>query len=269
MKIIGMMRYAVPVKSTEFLKSNKKVEDLYKDPYFSDRFKIFCGVTLQSFIQQTSKNFILLIYNHISIPSDKKALFDKLEKDYPFIKCIYVDNPDLPIPNEFKEDKQLTFRIDNDDGVAINFIENLEKACEETEDINYVISIPKIRKIMRIEKNSYKTISFTYPRKTHSMGLAYYSNDNKTIFDLGDHTEIYTMFKTKLLSGFGGLQILNGYNVGNEIGNAKVTLNKDKMNKTLIEEGYALINLESLPIVDIEKPKKEKLKHNKKSSWEF
>ena len=257
-----MVRYAVPVKTKEFLTNTKKIEDLYKEPYFSDRFKIFCNITLKSFAQQTNKNFILLVYHTVNIPKDKKALFDQIEKQYSFVKCLYIKDDNLYIPKELQEDKQLTFRIDNDDGIAIDFIEKLEKVKQEANDINFVITIPKIRKIMRIDKDRYKTISFIYPKKTHSMGLAYYSNTNKTAMDLGDHTTVYDNYPTKVLNGQGGLQILNGYNVGNSIGNARYIMDKNKLYNLLIQENYADLNLEALPIVK-DKAVIKKLKKNK------
>lgn len=268
--IIGMIRYAIPIEPDEFFNNTKKIKELYEDPYFSDRFKLFCGITLKSFSEQTNKDFVLLVYNSILIPEDRKILFDKIEKEYSFVRCIYLSNNKMYIPEELKEDKQITFRIDNDDGVTKDFIEKLQKVKGESKDINFVISIPKIRKIMRIDKDKYKTISFDYPLKTHSMGLAYFSDNEKTIMDLKDHTKIYNNYPVKLLNGHGGLQILNGYNVGNSIGNAKYIVNRHKLINILRQENYADIDLESLPIVSIKKSikKKKKLNNNNKK-WKF
>lgn len=81
--IIGMIRYAIP---NAFAKNNSRsIVQLYEDPYFSDRFKIFCEVTLKSFERQTCKDFVSLIYHTDMIPNDKKDLFEKLTKTYPFI----------------------------------------------------------------------------------------------------------------------------------------------------------------------------------------
>lgn len=270
--IIGMIRYAIPTEPDEFFNSTKKIKELYKDPYFSDRFKLFCGVTLKSFSEQTNKDFVLLVYNSTLIPEDRKILFDKIEKEYSFIRCIYLSNNKMYIPEELKEDKQITFRIDNDDGVAKDFIEKLQKVKNESKDINFIISIPKIRKIMRIDKDKYKTISFDYPLKTHSMGLAYFSDNEKTIMDLKDHTKIYNNYPVKLLNGYGGLQILNGYNVGNSIGNAKHIVNRYKLTNILKQENYASVDLESLPIVSdntIKKSIKKKKKLNNNKKWKF
>lgn len=257
--IIGMIRYAVGAKTGEFAKNSKQLLNLYKDPYFSDRFKIFCNITLPSFAQQTCKDFILLAYHTNLIPQDKKKLFDELEIKYPFLRNVYLKDENLIIPEDLKEDKLLTFRIDNDDGIVTDFIEKLKKARDEAEDINFAISMPMLRKVMRINKNEYKTISFEYPLKTHSMGLAYFTDTNKTIIDLGIHTTIAKKVSLKLLKGHGGLQIINGYNVGNDIGHAKVILNKKDLHALLIKEGYADLDLECLPIVT------EKKKHD----WDY
>lgn len=259
--IIGMVRYAVGAKTGEFAKNSKQLLNLYKDPYFSDRFKIFCNITLPSFAQQTCKDFILLTYHTNLIPQDKKKLFDKLEIKYPFLRNVYIEDDKLIIPEDLQQEKLLTFRIDNDDGIVTNFIEKLQNIYETSEDINFAISMPMLRKVMRINKNEYKTISFEYPLKTHSMGLAYFSNNNKTIMDLGMHTEIAKRVPLKLLEGHGGLQIINGYNVGNVIGSAKAILNKKDLHKLLLKEGYADLNLSYLPIVEN--------KTKKRNDWDY
>ncbi len=245
-----MIRYAMPFENAENAKNTKKCEDLYKEPYFSDRFKIFCDITLKSFANQTSKNFVLLVYQTDVIPKEKKELFDNIEKEYPFVRCIYSTDGEMHIPEDLKKDGELfTFRIDNDDGIATNFIEKLEKTQNDNPDeANFVITIPRIRKVMRVDTDKYVTITFDYLDKTHSMGLAYFSDNGKTVMDLGFHLEIYKKYPTKVISGQGGLQILNGYNLGNKIGNAKVLLSKNDMERLLVKEGYAKLDLGCLPI---------------------
>lgn len=253
MKIVGIVRYAIPNAfdgiSNTCIKS-KTIEKLYSDPYFTDRFNIFCNITLESFKNQTNKDFVLCIYHTDQIPDDKKTLFSKIEEEYSFIRCVYVSDDKMPIPEDLKEQNMLTFRIDNDDGVPIDFIENLHKTIN-TDDINFAITIPRIRKIMRISENEYKTVTANYP--SNSMGEAYYTNQNKTIMDLGNHVNIYKRFPTKILSSNGGLQIINSYNVANKFeksNNCKdqKTLNAEQMKELLEKEKYYIGDLSCLPI---------------------
>lgn len=255
MRIVGIVRYAIPNAFNDIkVKAVKSrgIEKLYKDPYFTDRFNIFCNITLESFKNQTDKDFILCVYHTDQIPKDKKKLFDKIEKEYPFVRCVYVSDNKMPIPEDLKEENMLTFRIDNDDGIVIDFIERLRKMIDSTEDINFAITIPKIRKIMRIDKDKYKTITANYP--CNSMGEAYYTNQNKTIIDLGNHVDIYARFPTKRLNGNGGLQIINSYNVANKFEkknnkySTQNTLDEKSIKELLVKENYIVNDLSCLPI---------------------
>ena len=261
MKIVGIVRYAIPnafsgiktvrerdgvlgVKSRDVIK-------LYEDPYFTDRFNVFYNITLESFKNQTNKDFILCIYHTDQIPEDKKRLFDKIEKEYPFVRCVYVPDDKMPIPEDLKEQNMLTFRIDNDDGVPVDFIDRLKNTIDSTDEINFAITIPKIRKIMRVGEDEYKTVTANYP--SNSMGEAYYTNKNKTIMDLGNHTNIHKRFKTKILNGNGGLQIINSYNVANKFEKKnnykdKTILKTEQIKELLEKEKYYIGDLSCLPI---------------------
>ena len=126
--IIGMVRYAIP---NSFMNSNnsRSLVQLYEDPYFSDRFNIFRNITLPSFAQQTSQDFTLCVYHTNLIPDDKKVLFDNLAKQYLFLRNVYTAGK-MDIPDDLKERQMLTFRIDNDDGMALDFIEKLQQIKE-------------------------------------------------------------------------------------------------------------------------------------------
>lgn len=262
MKIVGIVRYAIP-NAFDGIKTvgerngalgvkSRDVIRLYEDPYFTDRFNIFCNITLNSFINQTNKDFTLCIYHTDQIPKDKKALFDKIEKEYPFIRCVYVSDDKMPIPEDLKEQRMLTFRIDNDDGVPVDFIDRLRTTIDSTDEINFAITIPRIRKIMRLSEDTYKTITANYP--SNSMGEAYYTNQDKTIMDLGNHVDIHARFPTKRLSGNGGLQIINSYNVANKfekknnIRKDQKKLTKKELEELLKKENYSVKDLSCLPI---------------------
>lgn len=247
--IIGMIRYSIPNVFGDTENSRNLIQ-LYEEPYFSIRLNIFKNITLKSFAQQTNKDFVLLVYHTSMIPNDKRKLFNDIEKKYKFVKNIYINDTKMSIPEEFKNEKICTFRIDNDDGIAIDFIEKLQKAKNIYQD-NVVISISHANKICRISKDKYKIAAFN--NVSNSMGLAYLSNDNKTIMDLGQHQLIPKRFEIKVLDGNGGLQIINNYNVANSFkSNSKlktVVLNYEDMKKYLIKENYGNLDISCLPIL--------------------
>lgn len=252
--IIGMVRYAIP---NSFMNTNnsRSLVQLYEEPYFSDRFNIFCNVTLESFAAQTNQDFVLCVYHTNLIPDDKKVLFDNLAKQYLFLRNVYTDSA-MFIPDDLKEPTMLTFRIDNDDGMAIDFIEKMQqiKDSYNGKSTNFAISIPHMRKIGRIGEDMYKTIATDFV--SNSMGLAYLGSDDRTVMNLGNHTKVAYSTPMLMVAGNGGLQVINGYNVVN--GFKKVyqnqsdmaILNQKDMQDLLVKDGYAKMDLSCLPIMD-------------------
>ena len=247
--IIGMIRYSIPNVFGD-TKNSRNLVQLYEEPYFSTRLNIFKNITLKSFAQQIDKDFILLVYHTSMIPDSKRKLFDNIEKEYGFVKNVYIDDTKMNIPDKFKNEKICTFRIDNDDGIAVDFIEKLQKAKDIYQD-DVVISISHANKICRISENDYRIASFN--NISNSMGLAYLSNNNKTIMDLGQHQLIPQRFKIEVLNGNGGLQVINNYNVANSFKSRSklktFTLNYYNMKKHLIKENYGDLDISCLPIL--------------------
>lgn len=251
--IIGMVRYAIP---NSFMNTNnsRSLVQLYEEPYFSVRFNIFCNVTLESFAQQTNQDFVLCVYHTNLIPDDKRALFDNLEKRYNFLRNIYTDGKML-IPDDLKESQMLTFRIDNDDGMALDFIEKMQQIKDNYngKSTNFAISIPQMRKIGRIGEDMYKTIATDFV--SNSMGLAYLGGDGRTVMNLGNHRLVPYSIPMLLVRGNGGLQVINGYNVANgfhkryQNQTEDVILDKISMEKFLSDDGYANIDLSCFPII--------------------
>lgn len=252
--IIGMVRYAIP---NSFMNTNnsRSLVQLYEDPYFSDRFNIFRNITLPSFAGQSNQDFTLCVYHTNLIPADKKALFDNLETQYSFLRNIYTTGK-MDIPDDLKERQMLTFRIDNDDGMALDFIEKLQqiKDTYNGKSTNFAISIPHMRKIGRIDNFLYQTLETDFI--SNSMGLAYLGNDGRTVMNLGNHTKVAYSTPMLMVAGNGGLQVINGYNVANGFKKVyknqtpDVFLNKQEMENLLAGDGYAKLDLSCLPIMD-------------------
>lgn len=252
--IVGMVRYAIPNSFTNE-KKTRSLAQLYEEPYFSDRFNIFRNITLPSFAQQTNQDFTLCVYHTNLIPADKKILFDNLEKQFSFMRNVYT-TCQMDIPEDLKEQQMLTFRMDNDDGITLNFIEKLQQIKETYKDknSNFAINIPHMRKIARIDKLLYQTLETDLV--SNSMGLAYLGTDGRTVMDLGHHKKIPYNTPMLLLYGNGGLQVINGYNVANgfhkiyENQSAMNVLNQKDMQNLLVKNGYANMDLSCLPIID-------------------
>lgn len=250
--VIGMVRYSV---EAAFCKDRpESVRDVFAEPYFTERFNMFSGITLPSFEQQTNKDFVLLVYHSYKMPTEKRELFSNIEQEFPFVHNIYVKGGRLDVPKELKPKRMLSFRIDNDDGMPLDFIERLKKSAElqgKNSD-NFAITIPHMRKVRRVGESEYQTLDCDFV--ANSMGLAYFGSDGRSVMDLGNHRLFPYNAPTLFVSGNGGLQIINGTNVAN--GFHKVydkqsplkSISEFELRNLLQKEGYGKLNLKSMPV---------------------
>ena len=252
--VIGMVRYSVAAASAFPDRPDVK-HKVFEDPYFSERLAMFKGITLKSFAEQTCKDFVLLVYHSSTMPEDKRAIFDKLEKQYPFMKNIFIDGAKQELPQEYLKKRMMTFRIDNDDGMPSDFVEKLKEIFESNNPMydNVAFSVPQMRRIAHIAKDKYQTNTCFYV--SNSMGLAYLSTKGQNVMDCGNHAHVMYHTPMMCLKGYGGLQVINGTNVANTFKKPhhKQTepsyFTEKEMLALLKSEGYAKIDIQNIPIV--------------------
>lgn len=253
MKVIGMVRYSI---KSAFTKDHPdRCYDLWSEPYFSKRFGMFKDITLKSFENQTCKDFILLVYHSDEMPNDKKTMFVKIEEKYNFLRNVFIPDAKMKIPMDLQQNRIMTFRIDNDDGVPNNFIARLSEIynCKHSFYDDVVFSIPRIRKLGRMSENEYQTNYSEFI--SNSIGLAYLATNGQNVMDCGNHTLVPYNYRMLCLDGVGGLQIISGTNVVNGFNRVyrkqseKKILDKFQMIDLLESEGYARFNIENLPVM--------------------
>ncbi len=251
--IIGMVRYSV---EAAFAKDHPdKIYNLWENPYFAERLSMFEGITLNSFKQQTNSDFILLVYHSCRMPEDKKEIFAKLEKKYSFMRNIFISGAKMQIPEDLLQHRMLTFRIDNDDGVPVDFIGRLVDLYQRDDGLydNVAFTIPRIRKVARVDDNKYQTDCSIFA--SNAIGLAYLSADGENIMGCGNHRLVPYHYRTLFLEGTGGLQVIHGTNVANgfkKVYDKKSELqifDEKQMEELLKSEGYASVDLKSIPIL--------------------
>lgn len=251
--IIGMVRYSV---AAAFAKDHPdKQFSLWEEPYFSERLAMFKGITLKSLNQQTEKDFTLLVYHSDKMPEGKKALFAELEKEYPFMRNLYISGAKMALPEDLQQDRILTFRIDNDDGVPADFIKKLTTIYLDNSGYydNVALTIPKIRKIARIAEKKFQTDQSVFA--SNAIGLAYMSVSGENIMNCGNHRLVPYHYRTLYLEGTGGLQVIHGTNVAN--GFKKVydkksqllILDEKEMKELLYSENYPDMDINKIPIL--------------------
>lgn len=259
--IVGYVRYSQKIIFGD------KDRDMFEPDYFEYRFNIFINITLKSFQAQTEKNFVLLLFHSVNMPSHYKEKFHRLEKENSFLYNIYVQDTyesfDEAIKNSinyvsFENDTAVTFRIDNDDAVQKDFIEKLSFFLKD-EFVGNTISMPSNYIVKRIGEKHYKVEERYYP--ANSIGLANVTTkqDFKSIMEFGQHhlmndenTMILLARKTN-----GGLMTINGDNAINTIDNYKAAIiEKEQLNNYLREKNLGNIDLEFLKIFkEVDEPK--------------
>ena len=223
--IVGFVRYSQKIT----FKGGAK--DVFEPAYFEYRFTIFTEVTLKSFQQQTNPGFILLMLHSESMPLNIRERFLHLEKENKFLYNVFVEDnvqsfnaaiKDSLQYVDFRAEAALTFRIDNDDAVSKDFIQNLSDLVKR-DFIGYTISIPTVLIIKRVAQELYMVEERYYP--SNSIGLAYVtSNDNyKTVLEVAEHDRMNEDNPLLLLpqNNLAGLMTINGENAANTIDSSR------------------------------------------------
>lgn len=260
--IIGLIRYSQKITF------GSETRDVFEPKYFEYRFKIFTEVTLKSFQQQSDSNFALLILHSETMPAKYKEKFLQLENDNQFLYNIFVEDNvesfNQAIKNSvnyisFTDDAALTFRIDNDDAVQKNFIENLRNFIKK-EFIGFTINIPNVFIVKRISNENYIVEERNYP--SNSIGLAYVTGENyKTILEVAQHHLINDNNALILLprNKSSVLMTINGENEINSINDPETsTFTEKRLEEFLKENKYDNFNLKCLKILNDKKRKSMK-----------
>lgn len=122
----------------EFTKNN---ETLLTDAWMEDRLWLFKSFCFPSVVAQTNKNFSWLIYFDVTTPEHYKNQINQLVESQPNIFVFYIDGMASFYPeiqktiSEKSKDKPyiITSRIDNDDTIHKDFINEVQKRFDSQE----------------------------------------------------------------------------------------------------------------------------------------
>lgn len=251
--IIGFVRYSQKISF------GNKDRNMFESEYFEYRYAIFKNVTLKSFQQQTNQNFVLLLLHSENMPSHYKERFFELENENLFLYNVFIKDTqesfDEAITNSieyvsFEKDTAVTFRIDNDDAVQNDFIQNLEDFLKKN-FVGYAISIPYVTIVKHISELEYLVEKLYYP--SNSIGLAYVTDRNnyKTVIEIGQHHLVNEETAIILLpnSATTVLQTINGENAINSINRSKALVyDKEEFNKYLKKRKIENLELNCLRV---------------------
>lgn len=111
-------------------------KDGYKSRLFSpkrlqSKFKVFEQMTLPSILGQKNKNWEWCIFSSAFLPVEFKERLIKLTEPHKQIRCKFIKSFDEFVFDPDDKDNYCTVRLDDDDGLAPNFIESLQKYREK------------------------------------------------------------------------------------------------------------------------------------------
>jgi hypothetical protein len=250
--IIGFVRYSC---RATFSRS-----DFFNPKNMDYRLEIFKNITLKSFQEQDDKDFTIFLLHSENLPQKYKEIFEDMENNNSFLHNIYI--PDSEVEGKdyidavtgsveyvnFCNNISVNFRIDNDDALPRNFISRLKNFLKP-EFIDCIISVARVSIVQRVHKDKFLVQEKFFP--SNSIGLAYVTckNDYKTIMTLGDHGKVNQKHPMLLLPERGGLQTINGKNIGNALYFGYVpSFNEVSLRTYLKENNYADFDLKCLRI---------------------
>lgn len=120
---------------------------LLSDEWMDNRLWLFENFCYPSIISQKNKNFVWLLYLDQTTKPEFKARVEKLIANHAFIKVFYIDGMGVfqssikeHIAQNCSKPYLITTRIDNDDCVAIDYMDEIQKcfAQQEYEAIDIV-----------------------------------------------------------------------------------------------------------------------------------
>ena len=142
MQAIGLCRFSYPALGgfqIEHATIEERIAYLYGEQRLEERFRLFEAIALPCLRAQTDPNFSLIIVIGDQFPAHHEQRLDNLIEDFPQA-LIHKEPPRnqrevmKEILNEARPDPSepcLQFRYDDDDAIAVDFIQKLRKAAQD------------------------------------------------------------------------------------------------------------------------------------------
>lgn len=162
------------------------------EKYLDERFRLFFDYTVPSVVKQTVKEFIWVVLFSDNTPDKFKIRVKELEDCYSFIKIIYVkdDEESSKLLNDFISvnecDYCITSRVDNDDAIALTYIEAVRSYVENNEPEKYALIF---NNGYQYEEKSGVLSKYHFPKNHFSTLVSPYEKDVDTILNYG-HMDI-------------------------------------------------------------------------------
>lgn len=224
-KIVYMIvRFSVLLENSKSWNISKSDLKEYKDNLFNEErlrkhFELFKNITFPSILSQNINSdnyeFKLIIITSQELPKWNKELLEDLTSSYKWVEIHYLPTRGVgltqPIYKDLnKYDEKVLFatiRLDDDDAIAVDFLENFERFFIEANS-GYAVSFGLgLCGFYDFNRHQYsKLVEYYYPK--FSAGLCYiniynggqFESEVKTIFQAGSHSKVDNRVPTIIYS---------------------------------------------------------------------
>lgn len=228
MQVIGLCRFSYPAIGgfqVDFDDMDEKRAYLYAPARMEERFATFETITLPPLRAQTDPDFTFVVVIGDSLPDQYRTRLEALLADMP--QAVIQSHPPEKhrtimkrIINSVRNDDFspcLQFRMDDDDAVAIDFVERLRQVATDVRDLaarDALLSIDFNRGF--IARPSAKGISVaetTAPYQTAGLAMMVAPWSNQTIMNFA-HNKLHQNMTTVTLTD--SIMMLRGHNDYND-----------------------------------------------------
>lgn len=209
-----VIRYSVLIEDSTSWNISKNSNQEYREMLFNKQrleqhFELFKNITFPSIVNQTRNlndiDFKLMLVTSEDLPDWNRVLLEEVLSEYTWAKICYLPSKGVDVTQPIYDDLDkykgkvlfATIRLDDDDALAVDFIEKLEGFFIESNSGCAISFGLGLYGFYSFEKHQYyKFIQYYYPKI--AAGLCYvntykegkFGHKIKTIFQAGNHSKI-------------------------------------------------------------------------------
>ncbi len=196
--------------------------DISRDEeYLEERFRLFFDYTVPSIKGQTVKSFVWLVLFSDNTPDRFKERIRMLEDELDIFKPIFVkdtESADSLLNKEltkYETDICITSRVDNDDALALNFIETVREYVSKNADSRYALIF---NNGYQYEEKNGIVSKYRFPKNHFSTLITPYEKEVDTILNYG-HMDIQEKVNVVEIDNTSPLwlEVVHGTNVSNRM----------------------------------------------------
>lgn len=209
-----VIRYSVLIEDSTSWNISKNSNQEYREMLFNKQrleqhFELFKNITFPSIVNQTRNlndiDFKLMLVTSEDLPDWNRVLLEEVLSEYTWAKICYLPSKGVDVTQPIYDDLDkykgkvlfATIRLDDDDALAVDFIEKLEGFFIESNSgcaISFGLGLYGFYSFKKHQY--YKFIQYYYPKI--AAGLCYVNTYEKgkfghkirTIFQAGNHSKI-------------------------------------------------------------------------------